>query len=237
MQPVRVLKTEVRPVLEQAHLQVAHGENIPLSGQRSGIIATEGAAIGQTFGVSSIGANVAQPVAVVSARANNLNTISLADQGLSGRTVFASAPAAATVALAQPALTRVAIAQPKIQTVAFSQPKFQTVAFSQPKFQTVGFASQPTVQTFGRSFGSLGGTVSGIKLANANLGQGHVSILDAPVSQKFAFTKQQNIGWAHPSTLETNKFIYNQPATAFSSFGISKFAQQPHELQAKIVRY
>lgn len=227
MQPVRVLKTEVRPVLEQAHLQVAQGENIPLSGQRSGIITTEGAGMGQTFGVSSIGANVAQPVAIVSGRANNLNTISLADQGLAGRTVFAAAPAASNVALVQPALTRVAIAQPKIQTVAFSQ----------PKFQTVGFASHPTMQTFGRSFGSLGGTVSGIKLANANLGQGQVSILDAPVSRKFAFTKQQNIGWAHPSTLETNKFIYNQPATAFSSFGISKFAQQPQELQAKIMRY
>lgn len=41
VQPYRVLKTEVKPVIEQGHTLVAQGEHIPLSGRVGGIIATE----------------------------------------------------------------------------------------------------------------------------------------------------------------------------------------------------
>ena len=125
VQPFRVLKQEVKPVIEQAHTLVAEGNKIPLSGRSSGVIATENVA--PAMGL------IHRPTQVITAHEPRAMKIA----------AFAE-PAAAEIALAAPAAMNIAtIAQPRSLDIAVAEPRSMGLSIAEPRGFGVATIAQP----------------------------------------------------------------------------------------------
>lgn len=194
VQPFRVLKQEVKPVIEAAHTVVAQGENIPLSGRTSGIIATQ-AAVRPALAQHAVALDTSRLV-LDRPEVNRLELVQ---------------PEIAAINVAQPVVERVAFNQPTVARVALNEPELTRVAFTGPRIAHISQPLHIARSDIGSRIGSLGlGLGNSVGFAHAN----RVSSIgvQSPLLRNLDI-RRQNLGLINSgvSNLETSKLILSQP--------------------------